>query len=461
MNPKTCMQAKRSLTLLAIGTMLACAGCWKERIVWSPDGTRAAVLGNKGLYLAAGDGHLSEPQVPDVYLVRWLPDSRGLILARTIEVRNWSDVVPFIAPERSQIEAEANDLLQSKSTDSLSKQIDAAKNKKLLRLCLRDTHAEAVKAKLSSEEWNDLTKEGVEVSEIVLAHVADDKVIVDRTRFARYGDVQDIRVAPRGDSVLLTQDPVLSGESGRLLVMLLAGDEPPVSVARNPAVYPDWSPDGRSVVYVEGGAKATPEDVVLGVLTRREVKDEQGKIHLAEKCDYLAGLMYNTMARVRCLRDGRILFNAVEITLPMAKSDYGDGLREQLFALDLARQSTLVRLIPRAHEQNAPQGLTFFEPSPDETQILLAGSDGKVCVLSIASGEFETVQEDGKPSFEGLPAWRRGGEFTYIKRMPNINDKPPARKGEVVLHRASEKEVIWSQSWTEAALSDVAKTNSE
>jgi hypothetical protein len=98
--------------------------------------------------------------------------------------------------------------------------------------------------------------------------------------------------------------------------------------------------------------------------------------------------------------------------------------------------------------------------SPDESQILLAGVDGKVCVLTIATGHFDMMQEDAKPRFKGLPAWRRAGEFSYTKRIEPKDGKDPARPAEIVLHREGKDEIVWTQHWPDAVVADVAKSDS-
>jgi hypothetical protein len=445
----------------ALAAILACGGCLEHRVVWSPDGTRAAVIGDRGLYLADGEGHISELLVPDVYLAAWLGDSRRLVLARERTLGKWSEIAPFIGPDRAKIEAQAQDISQAASTDPLAHQIEQTKgNKRLLEICLRDVHGDIVRAKMSDHDWKDLENETADVSELILAHVEGEKIAVDRVRFTGFGTIQDIRTSPHGDAVEFTQDRVMESAAGRLLVLLTTDDAAPQSIAKNPAAYPDWTPDGRSIVYVEGGAKASEDDVVLGVLTRRQVIDAQGKITISDHPEYLAGVMFSATTHVRCLRDGRIVFNAVEMSLPMATQDYSDDLREQLFALDPARQSTLVRLLPRKHESDAPQGLAFFEVSPDESQILIGGVDGKVCVLTIATGDFESLQEDAKPRFKGLPSWRSAGEFSYTKRIEANDGKEPDRPAEIVLHRQGKQEVVLSKGWPDAVLHDVAKNDS-
>ena len=81
-------------------------------------------------------------------------------------------------------------------------------------------------------------------------------------------------------------------------------------------------------------------------------------------------------------------FNAVEFSLPTAIKD-ADVEREELFTLDVARQATLVRVIPRAEEEKVSKHLTFFEVSPDEKQVLVGGYEGETSVLTLQTGDIE------------------------------------------------------------------------
>ena len=79
------------------------------------------------------------------------------------------------------------------------------------------------------------------------------------------------------------------------------------------AASPDWVNDGRSLVYMQASGEGTKDDVRLATLVQREVMDDKGKIKISENAPELAGLFFQKTTRVRCLTDGRILFNAMEI----------------------------------------------------------------------------------------------------------------------------------------------------
>lgn len=229
----------------------------------------------------------------------------------------------------------------------------------------------------------------------------------------------------------------------------------PAGAGFSPGLSPDWTPGGRALTYVQAMGGSSKDELRLGSLVQREVLDAGGKIAFKEEKKVLAGWSCSGNTRVRCLRDGRILFNAAEISLPIAAEDYGEQ-PEQLFAVDPARQATLVRLIPRKQEENLPQTLAFFETSPDEKQVHFGGLGGEVAVLTLASGGVEQVQDGvAKQTLQGQPVWRKDGEFSYTRRVAKQDGQTPPRKAEVML-RSGEKDRRLSESWPDAMVNQLA-----
>jgi hypothetical protein len=126
------------------------------------------------------------------------------------------------------------------------------------------------------------------------------------------------------------------------------------------------------------------------------------------------------------LRDGRVLFNAAVMQRPFATADAG-GQREQLFAVDRTRQSTLSRMIPRKSEEALPPGLSYFTVSPGEDKVLFGTLKGDVHVLTLAPGQVDQVQTATEDEMQGAPllACRR---YLYV-RPPSANSAPPSGDG--------------------------------
>jgi hypothetical protein len=315
-------------------------------------------------------------------------------------------------------------------------------------------HADGLRALYGEKTDAIRAKDGFTGHELLMARIVGDKIQLGTTLHEGLAEIQDIRIAPGDRAVAFTEEATPGSDKESRLMLARINGTGAVLVAERTSLFADWTADGRSLVYVQAlGGGAKKDDLRLASLVCREVLDDHAQINVAEKAEDLAGLMYSNTARVRCLRDGRILFNAVEFNLPVANKD-ADAEREKLFALDVARQATLVRMIPRDNEKHMPGVLAFFEVSPDEKQVLVGGYEGEVSVLTLATGEVQQVQEAGEYNLMAAPVWRKDGEITYAKRNPEVDGKKPDRKAEIVLRKGDDVKVL-SQSWSSDMLEQV------
>ncbi len=278
---------------------------------------------------------------------------------------------------------------------------------------------------------------------LAIARINGEELTAGPSLYSDSTAVLDIRIAPGDAHLAFTIEN--ESDAADLLVAPCDGSAPPAVVSQRAAAFPDWSPDGRALVYFKGGGKS--DEASLGTLVRRGVVNENGKVELSREPVHLAGVLIFPLAhapQVRCLKDGRVVFNAAEFDLPLAPDDI-EGTREQLFAVETARQPTLVRLMTRQAQQELPTSLRF-EVSPDERQVLFGTPEGSVHVLTLATGKVQEVQpsaeEKGKMDVAVTPVWRRAGQFTYVKRLSS-GDRP----AEVIL-REGEQEIVLSKDWS-------------
>ena len=443
--------------------LLFLSGCLEQHLLWSPDGKRAAVIDkHDGLFLCDADGKLSPPLVPDVFRVAWLSDSQRLILASKHSESKWTPIARAMGePSAAALVAQADAFWQKLQTGTPWSNLwrvpgmweKRERDEGLIKIYLHERYGESLHAKLDAGEWDNVAGRTADIYELVMAKIDGDKIVTGTQLYEGIDEIADCRLAPGDKAVaFVTQIAEDKDEDGRLWVVR-PNTSTPVLVAERVAFFPDWTADARSLVYLQSSGASAKDDLRLGTLVQREVLDTGGKIQVQSDQKELGGWFFSSFCRIRCLRDGRILFNTSEVTLPVAAQDYGDQ-REQLFALDLARQSTLVRLIPRKHEKELPQTLSFFEISPNEQQVLCGWVDGTVCVVTLATGEMKGIQEASKDTLQGAPVWRKDGEFTYTRRTETKDGKKPARAAEVVLGTADKdgnyKEKVLSQSWPDA-----------
>lgn len=445
----------RPLVALCTLGLLLLAGCLEQNLVWSPDGQRAALLGADGLYLCDPQGQLTPLLVPGAYRVAWLGDSQQLVIARSHKTGAWPEIARALGKTgAAEVEERAEALWRQLQAGGLWSVLTMApaNEASMILTCvnLRERHGEALRRALEPKSWADLQDLRIELHALVLARREGGGLILGPVLQEGVGTIGEIRVAPGDRAVALVREEVSTspGEKSRdrfdLFVALPTGAEPAL-VATDVARYPDWMPDGRTVAYMQASGPVSREELRLGTLVQREVLDAHGALAVRDQTADLAGWLFSDNTCVRSLRDGRLLFNAAEISLPVAAADMG-AERDQLFALDPARQATLVRLVPRKVADKLPQSLAFFAVSPDESQVLFGDFNGQVSVLTLASGEVEQVQAPGKDNLQGQPLWRAPGEFSYTRRGA---DKAAIRKAEVVLRQAGKDRVL-SRSWPDA-----------
>jgi hypothetical protein len=312
---------------------------------------------------------------------------------------------------------------------------------------LRARHADQFKEFLGDSRWKqEVAQATMPLYQIVLAQTDGEAVktlAVLHHGVGGYG--QEVRAAPGGRAVAFVAQTALERSPGNRLMVALTDGSGVVEIARNVATLGDWTADGRAMAYVQASSEITNSELPqLGALIVRRVFAADGKLDLEPEPKALAGVLVSSDVRVRCLRDGRILFNTAEISLPMAKAD-GGSAQEQLFALDPARQSTLVRLVPRSAEGSVPKSLTYFDVSPDERRVLIGSTQGEVSVLTFATGEVKHVQAAGD-EMSGVPQWRNAEEFSYVKRNSEKDGVKPAHPCDLVLRRG-DAETVLSASW--------------
>ena len=449
---------KNSLSRLVLGllalTLLLLAGCLEQVCVWSPDGQRAAVLnlGGDGLRLCDVDGRLSPLLMPAVFRVAWLSDSQRLVLARKHNETKWTPIARALGRSRAEavvVAAEAAWQKLQAGADWRSVResyADREPDWAWVSICLLDRHGDALAAKIDVGERAKAADQSVEIQDLFLAQIEGEKITLGTQLFEGVDAISDFRVSP-GDKAVAFVAERKEGKSkeNRLWGVTLTNPAPEL-VADRVAAFPDWTADAHALVYVQASGQSSSADLRLATLVQREVLDAAGKLQIKPEQTDLAGLIFSDQSRVRCLRDGRILFNAAEISLPIAAADYGEQ-HEQFFALDPARQATLVRLIPRNRQDALPKGLSFFEVSPDERQVLRGDFNGNVCLVTLATGDVQRIQDGTKDGLQGAPVWRVAGEFTYTRRTPVKDGTKPSRAAEIVLRRGDQEKVL-SQTWS-------------
>jgi dipeptidyl aminopeptidase/acylaminoacyl peptidase len=413
---KTILKAGLLLTLASL--LLLTSGCGVRRIAWSPDGKRAAVLGQDGLYFCDADGKLSGVQVSNVAMTEWFADSQRLAIIRAANASSWPEIEAHLrAEERVQIVQQGQAVWREMSAGH--------EWKGLLNLF---DHPDAVVVYLKTIDGVNqkigpdlpmLQQKEATVFALSVGTIKSNQVILGPALVETLQQPlpMGLRVSPSGAAIALT---TVAGKrhGARLLVAASDGSAPGQIVSEEACAHPDWSKDGRSLLYVNAtGAMASEDDMRLGELTRRQVINAAGAVEVQNDHDDLAVVLFDVNLGVRALADGRILFVALDVPLPVTAPEMPQ--QPQIFAYDPNRRPPLTRVLPRKILENLPQDISFFELSPDDKKVLMAADKGIVMVLTLADAAVTVVQGAGGEDAPAFPCWRGSDEICYFSPSPS------------------------------------------
>jgi hypothetical protein len=448
MHPRRAKTMVFRLFVALVGCLLI-AGCYDmKKVFWAPNGQVAALIVADTLYFCDAKGELAGPFLTNAYMVAWFSNSQDLLLETSIKAKTWADFTNTSKGEWvRQISTEAASLVpRLKAGESSGEVLDNLKESKgegyveALWLCWRDCHGSEL---AGIKEHEELIKDReAETCVIQRMRYADKQLSKTAELFQSIKPCLDMRLSPDGKWFTTT------GITGPLCVASATEPGAPVAIETNQvSCLPDWSPDGRSLVFIKADGASSGQSIRLGVVTRRVVLNDHGALIATNANEDLAGLIFDDTEKVRCLKDGRIVFSSIEVKLPATAREMPQ--REQLYAIDPERYQTVIKLIPQDLEGQVPQKWVTFEVSPDSKRISAELDNGGVIIYELASGKVETVQSDADRKSSGItPVWKSAEElcFAAIATEPTTNQ----------LHRLDL--AVWKEGKTQI-LSDSWPTN--
>lgn len=429
------------------------AGCIPEkRIVWSPNGERAAVATPQGLFFIDAKGTVLPPKLENTPArCDWFPDGKRLAVVHTEKAKGWNEIKGLFT--HSEIGAitkhaeEARTLILAHvgpwddfkldPQNKLSKGIEMA-----TVLCMRDEHAEGLREKLR-DKWKELEEEDATVWILQVFTWSDTALESGATLFRSLDEILQPRVAPDARNVALVSGT--ADDNSALYVVPISGG-PVRIVAERVAFDYSWSPDGHSLAYIHCPSLSSDDKgmIQLGSLATVNVADATGALRAewTERKDCV-GLLYNDILGVRWLRDGRLMFSSVEVSLPATPRDMPQEW--SLFVLDPRMPASVTRVLARDLEQPRDMALPLFELSPDESKVLLPAQKGRVSLYEFASGEETQIvaKDDAKGETRALPSWRNNAEITAV--FPN-SDNDPKGPAQIMLWKAGQSRPL-SDAW--------------
>jgi len=454
-----------AILAVLLSLALFVAACGPEKLVqWSPDGKRVAVMSNGTLFVADEQGSLSRPIAEGVTRMSWLPDSTQALVVSERKVKSWDEMVklaPVGFKEKEIITAahaatedllgypgEIDDFKPSNAAALTGEQWGAA------ILYIKSQGDLRLKQKLGEKEWKDLEELEVEVRSLRVISMVAGTAGDGRALLMTLSEIGEPRISPDGAAAAIVTKHTRGwfGSAHEVLsVISLSPGSTPVQVADHVSQYPDWTRDGSTIVFIRSESEQDGDSKgdSIGVVAKRAVRDKAGAI-TAEfpPAINLAKVLFGDTLKVRCLRDGRILFSAHEISLPAA--DKGFPGRITLFEIQPGTTVIVKRLLSGAVEQGLPDRVDLFELSPDEKRVAVPGSKGRVSVISLEKGEIDAVvDKDGQNDILSIPVWRNNDQLCIT--VPPGSPLGSARRAEIVLWGLGQPVSI-SQHWPDSAI---------
>lgn len=399
---------------LALVCCLLLAGCFDfKRVFWAPNGQVAALIAEDTLYFCDAKGELAGPFLTNAYAVSWFSNSQDFLVETSIKAKTWTDFTNTSKGEWvREISAEAASLVpRLKAGETSGEVLGNLKETKgegfveALWLCWRDCHGSEL---ADIKEHEDLVKEREAQTYLIQRmRYADRQVSKTTELFQAITPCLDLRLSPDEKWFATT------GIAGPLSVASATEPGVPVTIETNQvSFFPDWTPDGRSLVFIKADGSASGQSIRLGVISRRLVLDDHGALKANNPNEDIAGLIFDETGKVRCLKDGRIVFSSIEVRLPATAREMPQ--REQLYAIDPERYHSVIKLIPQDLEAEVPQKWVTFEVSPDSKRISAELDNGGVIIYDLASGKVETVQPDADRKSSGItPVWKTADELCF------------------------------------------------
>lgn len=425
-----------------IGLLLSCfflTSCKDEtrRIVWSPNGESATLLAGNSLHLMDSKGNATDLLADGIIAAEWVNDEKLLVIRK--ETVSWEKAQIILGKEQSEkLVSDAETLLAkaaSASPEELEGLVGVHSVLYLLPYLLNERREEtlALFKKAGGGETDEIDEQ--EIEEASLLHFlrsethswngtelgepikVDASILVD---FLTENGHVSLRMHPDGTHSLLSIEEAYS--LGIWLLDLENGKKATRIAGGETALFPDWTPNGKSVVYTRGAS-----DSRFGEIVAQKIFDDSGAVAV-ERAEVLVYTPFHKSMRTRCLENGNVLFAAPEWNLPSPPAD--GPISDQLFELDMQRPGVVNRVLSSSALVGLPDSISFFELSPDKMKMLVASTgDSKVFTLSL-NGEPKALQEHDLGKLRWMPTWRNTEEICLLVKDESGSLQAAIRNGD-------------------------------
>jgi hypothetical protein len=439
-----------SAIIFVVFTLTACDPT--DRLVWSPDGKRCAVISSDGLRMCDASGKLSESlmDMENVEIFRWLPDSNQALIVCQEDSSSWKDVSKILtSTERAKVVSESEKFwsIRSRWPELMKK---GSKNDggglSASFLYLKYKYGEkALTAALPVGLRQSVRQLTEPIYKLQLFSLSENKAVPGRVLLSTVHNIYDVRLAPTGKLAAVTES---TDSACRLVVVSVAGGSAR-TVSEWSAKNPEWSRDGRTIFYVQ--TNKYENQASMAALVRQEIADYDEKLLVKfDPPKDLLDLPYNDSTRIRCLTSGDIIFDAQELHLPrISDKSASKNSNSQPCLFRLSRD--FLSLSPLVLSGD-PVGdrLNDFEVNQDGTKAVVPGGKGEVTVVDLTTGRVTAIEQKGS-DLKFTPQWRSAEELCFPAR--NVERQSSDHNVEVILQSMSQTERrVLSRDWPANAI---------
>ncbi len=398
-------------TLVIAMTLPLLTGCIAEqRLSWSPDGKKLALVGSDGVRISTDGGfHLSDAVEVDAQIVSWFPDSKRMVVVTKDRIENWADLEKSIdRREVDEIKDCAAQFLKELENchgnyaacrDALIKQGFNGSYLQQALYYLRATASEKMQ-KIIGHEWRTMSLgDSIIPFTKVKTFAVDDKSGLQLIHtLVRTTDVfESVKVSPSNEFVCLVDND----EN-----LLLSSTVPPpkgfLEIGRGFGNRPDWDVN-TDVIY---GLRAALKKEKSGVKNYQELVSIDARKPNSMK--RLLALPTAANKKVRATVDGNLLY-ASTTTIKAGKNAKAISV-DTLNMLTLASGKTKT-----VYQCMKGDQLDNFEVSPDGKNVSIPNSSGGIRVVALKDSKTRSIVPGNPKNEQDLftPVWKDNDELCY------------------------------------------------
>jgi len=413
----------RLLKLLAVAfTIFAISACDSlDRIVWSPDGTKVAVLAYSGIKFGDATGALSQSTDVKADLFRWLPDGKRAVVVVEEKNASWDNIKPLLL----QKDAERAVFL-GENLWNFHGNLDTWKYKEEsviygihAYLCHKyGTDAANAKLKELGASPTPDSSYGTSIYSVKVINVDQNSADKAPVLLQTVQEINDIRVSPSGKLVLVSEG---TGSRGTELRMAFVDGRKSEYLQGSTSHYPDWTADGNSILFASANRPASLEGEVsgtipIGMLMRQTISYENSLLKLSP-AELQCYLPFSDETRVRAMPDGSVILNATAYQLPCMTTSFYDPVKT-LYRLSADGKS----ISPLSLTGDAlGNDLSHFEINKDGTYAVVPDNSGGVTLLSLSTGKVTCLEKAPEKQYGSElkfnPSWRNSSELCFGHRV--------------------------------------------